>query len=266
MSNFRAIPDGYMTVGQAAKKMGVTVRTLQYYDKEGVLSPSAESEGGRRLYTDKDLISLYQILSLKELGFSLDDIKNRLIALNTPADVAAVLDEQATAIKEKLATLKESLKEIEALKEEVLNMQEVDFKRYADIIVNLQIKNESYKLVKHFDDNTLDSFRTRFDKESAKKITKANARLVDEAIRLLNDGVTPDSEQGIAFAAKFWEFITEFTNGDMSLLSKLMDVADKADSNDKQTKKQEAANAFIGPALEAYFISLGANPFEEAEA
>ena len=53
MAKHRAIPQGYMTVGEVAKKIGVTVRTLQYYDKEGLLSPSAESEGGRRLYTDR---------------------------------------------------------------------------------------------------------------------------------------------------------------------------------------------------------------------
>ena len=41
MAKYRAIPDGYMTVGEVAKKMGTTVRTLQYYDKEGLLSPSA---------------------------------------------------------------------------------------------------------------------------------------------------------------------------------------------------------------------------------
>ena len=80
MAKYRAIPQGFMTVGEVAKKMGVTVRTLQYYDKEGLLSPSAESEGGRRLYTDKDLITLHQIISLKSLGFSLDDIKERLIS------------------------------------------------------------------------------------------------------------------------------------------------------------------------------------------
>ena len=83
MAKYRAIPQGFMTVGEAAKKMGVTVRTLQYYDKEGLLSPSAESEGGRRLYTDKDLVTLHQIISLKSLGFSLDDIKERLTSLET---------------------------------------------------------------------------------------------------------------------------------------------------------------------------------------
>lgn len=66
----RAIPNGYMTVGEVAKRMGVTVRALQHYDREGILAPSAVSDGGRRLYTDKDIVKLHQILSLKRLGFS----------------------------------------------------------------------------------------------------------------------------------------------------------------------------------------------------
>ena len=57
----RAIPEGYMTVGEVAEKMGISVRTLQYYDREGLIPPSALSEGGRRLYTDRDLVQLHQI-------------------------------------------------------------------------------------------------------------------------------------------------------------------------------------------------------------
>lgn len=83
MDKHKAIPQDYMTVGEIARKMGVTVRALQHYDREGLLSPSAISEGGRRLYTDKDIVKLHQILSLKHLGFSLDDIKNRLIQLQS---------------------------------------------------------------------------------------------------------------------------------------------------------------------------------------
>ena len=134
MDKHKAIPQGYMTVGEVAKKMDVTVRTLQHYDREGLLSPSAMSEGGRRLYTDKDIVKLHQILSLKHLGFSLDDIKNRLIPLDTPAEIAAVLTEQAAAVKQKIDSLSESLRELEVLREEVLQMQSVDFKKYADLM------------------------------------------------------------------------------------------------------------------------------------
>lgn len=41
MEKYRAIPKGYMTIGEVAKKMNVTVRALQYYDREGLLSPSS---------------------------------------------------------------------------------------------------------------------------------------------------------------------------------------------------------------------------------
>lgn len=139
MDKFRAIPNGYMTVGELAKRMGTTVRTLQYYDKEGLLSPSASSEGGRRLYTDKDMVMLHQILSLKSLGFSLDDIKNRLISLDTPEEVSKVLEEQATALKMQMLSMSETLNAIETLRAEVLQINTVDFKKYADIIVNLQL-------------------------------------------------------------------------------------------------------------------------------
>lgn len=135
MNKKKAIPENYMTVGELAKKMGTTVRTLQYYDKEGLLSPTTESEGGRRLYTHKDMIKLHQILSLKSLGFSLDDIKNKLISLDTPEEVANVLNEQSLAIQQKIEQLTEAVTAIETLKNEVLQMQVVDFKKYADIIV-----------------------------------------------------------------------------------------------------------------------------------
>ena len=129
-----------MTVGQLAKKIGITIRTLQYYDKEGLAFPSVESEGGRRLYTDKDLVKLHQILSLKSLGFSLKDIKGRLISLKTPDDVAKALTEHADVLRKKIEQLKDSLIAIEQLKAEVLQIQTVNFKKYADIIVKLQMR------------------------------------------------------------------------------------------------------------------------------
>lgn len=127
MENQRAIPQGYMTTGEVAKRMGVTVRTLQHYDREGLLAPSCISEGGRRLYMNKDVVKLHQILSLKHLGFSLSDIKSRLISLDKPAEVADILTEQAAIVQKKIEALSESLNALETLREEVLRMQSVDF-------------------------------------------------------------------------------------------------------------------------------------------
>ena len=257
MEKFRAIPNGYMTVGELAKRMGTTVRTLQYYDKEGLLSPSASSEGGRRLYTDKDMVMLHQILSLKSLGFSLDDIKNRLISLDTPEEVSKVLEEQATALKMQMLSMSETLNAIETLRAEVLQINTVDFKKYADIIVNLQLHNSNYGVIKHFDEKTLEHCRSNFDKDSAKDIVDTNAYLTQKAIQLQKDGVEPDSEEAIKFAEDFWNMIVKFTGGDMSMLPQLME----AGNAESQSENAESANAFIGSALEAYFKKTGLNPF-----
>ena len=224
MAKVRAIPEGFMTVGEVAKKMGVTVRTLQYYDKEELLSPSAESEGGRRLYTDKDLVLLHQIISMKSLGFSLTDIKERLISLKTPDDVANALTEQADAIRINIKQLKDSLAAIEQLKTEVLQMQTVNFKKYADIIVNLQMKNESYSLIKRFDDDTLDRIRSRFDKKSGVDFMDRFNRLSDEIMLLQKEKVPAESEKCQQVVQEYWSLIMEFTNGDMTMLPKLMEV------------------------------------------
>ena len=266
MESYRAIPQGYMTVGEIAKKMGVTIRTLQYYDKMGLLSPSATSEGGRRLYTDKDLIRLHQILSLKHLGFSLQDIKNQLTALETPKEVAQALAQQAAVIRKKLDALSETLREIEALQAEVLQMQTVDFKKYADIIINLQMKNEHYWLIKHFDDEMLDHIRSRFDQESGLSFIKAFTSLQDEALKLYHSGVPADSEQTQALAKSFWEMVMEFTGGDMSLLPKLMELGHfgTVEPGRSWAEKQTQVNAYLEPALQIYFKNQNIHPFEGA--
>ena len=259
METYRAIPEGYMTVGEVAKKMGVTVRTLQYYDREGLMKPSAESEGGRRLYTDKDLVKLHQILSLKSLGFSLEDIRERLTSLDTPADVAEALAEQAGVLQEQISRLSESLRQIRQLREEVLQMQAVDFKKYADIIVNLQMKNEFYYLIKWFDEDTLDHIRSRFDKKSGLDFLHRFQTLNEEIGRLQEQGAAPEDEECQKVVGAYWNLIMEFTQGDMSMLPDLMEVGKKLEQEDENLQKP--VNDYMGQALDVYFSRLGVDPF-----
>lgn len=70
---------GYYTSGEFAKKANVTIRTIRFYDKQGILKPSRVSDSGYRLYTDEDFGRLQKILCLKYLGFSLEDIVSMTI-------------------------------------------------------------------------------------------------------------------------------------------------------------------------------------------
>lgn len=265
MEKYKAIPQGYMTVGEVAKKMGITVRTLQYYDKKGLFCPSAESDGGRRLYTDKDLIILHQILSLKSLGFSLEDIKHHLNNPETPDDVAYALTEQANEIRRKIEQLTVSLTATQQLKAEVLQMQSVDFKKYADIIVNLQMGNDYYWLIKSFDDEMLDYIRSKFDEESGMKFINRFNSLSAEILELQENNVPPDSEECQRLTESYWELIMEFTGGDMTMLPKLEKIGSIDTASNEWEERQKHINDYLEPALQIYFSKLGTNPFGEVQ-
>ena len=70
---------GYYSSGEFARMAQVSVRTIRFYDKQNILKPSYVTPAGARFYTDSDFVKLQQILLLKYLGFSLDDIKGMTV-------------------------------------------------------------------------------------------------------------------------------------------------------------------------------------------
>src|SRR5262245_48639170 len=67
-----------LKVGELARRTGLTVRTLHHYDAIGLLRPSLHTEAGYRLYTAGDIARLQQVISLRQLGFGLDEIRDCL--------------------------------------------------------------------------------------------------------------------------------------------------------------------------------------------
>ena len=107
------------STGELAQACGVTVRTVQYYDEKSLLSPSAHTEGGRRLYSEADAARLRRILLLKSLGLRLADIRSVLasdvsttvlrdILEAQDARLAAELQERSLA-RQRIATMIASL-------------------------------------------------------------------------------------------------------------------------------------------------------------
>ncbi len=69
-----------LKIGELAKRTGLTVRTLHHYDQVGLLTPANRSRAGYRLYDEKDLHRLQQIMSMRALGLSLQEIGEMLAA------------------------------------------------------------------------------------------------------------------------------------------------------------------------------------------
>lgn len=85
-----------MTVNEVGKLTGVSVRTLQYYDKIGLLHPTEYTQAGYRLYDDTALEKLQQILLFRELEFPLKDIRE--IMESTSFDRSKALEQQITLL------------------------------------------------------------------------------------------------------------------------------------------------------------------------
>lgn len=246
------------TIGELAKDMDVSVRTLQYYDKEGLLTPSAKTQGGRRIYTAKDKVKLHQILSMKYLGFSLEEIKKNFMTLDTPEDVINALDRQASAVREQLEELSGALDAIEKLRAEVARMRTVDFEKYADIVTLLRLNNKHYWVLRAFDEKLNTHIRNRFENDSEKgeEILKLYMALCEKTAELQKTGKDPAGEEGQTVAAQWWSMVMDFTGGDMNLLPELEKFNDNRELWDEQMlQKQQQADVFIEKALGIYFLN-----------
>ncbi|MFC0524364.1 MerR family transcriptional regulator [Pontibacillus salicampi] len=90
------------TSGEVANKLGLSVRTLRYYDQIGLVTPYRE-ESGKRLYTEKDMLELEKIILLKKAAFSLKDIENMLTATSVE-EVLSIHREMLQKTKEHIQT------------------------------------------------------------------------------------------------------------------------------------------------------------------
>src|SRR5699024_6325798 len=102
------------SIGKLSKKTGVTIPTLDYYDEIGLIVPSSKTEGGHRLYDEDDVLRLEQVLALKYMGFSLQQVQEVLNESATNWEQS--LEKQLLMIQEK----KEHLNKIERTIEGVL--------------------------------------------------------------------------------------------------------------------------------------------------
>ena len=109
------------TTGEAAKLCGVSVRTVQYYDARGILSPTDLTEGGRRLYSEADLNKLRIICFLREAGLPINSI-SALFAENDPGSIISVLLDQQEQQRQVLQRVQEREPQQEQRQQERLRL------------------------------------------------------------------------------------------------------------------------------------------------
>jgi DNA-binding transcriptional MerR regulator len=118
--------------GEFARRAGVTIRTIRYYDRIGLLKPAAYSESGQRLYTELDYARLQQILTLKLIGLSLDDICNLLTT--DRAAMEQMLERQKQVLTEQAAQLNTVIQTIEQAQRAMQASETFDLDSFIQII------------------------------------------------------------------------------------------------------------------------------------
>ena len=201
-----------------AQLTGVTVRALHHYDRLGILKPSRYSQAGYRLYRESDVARLEQIVALKLIGFSLNEIKK--ILKDGVVDLATTLRRQREAIEEKRARLELAIKAIQRAEHVVSVSRQPSWELFAKIIevINMQ--------------SNMDWSRKYYSEEARREIEKRAARIPGEIIehaqrdwaaliKEVEAAVTakedPASANAQALAARWSELIKGFTGGNAEI-------------------------------------------------
>lgn len=134
------------TTGEIAKLCGVTVRTVQYYDSRGILSPSELSEGGRRLYSEEDLKQMKIICFLRELDLPINSIAELLGEEHPEKVISLLLDKQEAVLQSEIDERESKLGKLNDLKRSLKSVENFSVNSIGDIAHIMENKKKLRKV------------------------------------------------------------------------------------------------------------------------
>lgn len=134
------------TTGEIAKLCGVSVRTVQYYDTRGLMTPSELSEGGRRLYSEDDYRRMKIICFLRDAGISINDI-GKLLSEEDPGSVISVLlEQQELLLREEVSERQAKLDMLDGIRRELKSVKYFSVESIGDIAYAMENKKKMQQL------------------------------------------------------------------------------------------------------------------------
>jgi DNA-binding transcriptional MerR regulator len=243
-------------VGELAARTGLTVRTLHHYDRIGLLRPSGRTGShhgaGHRLYTAADVARLQQVLSLRSLGFGLEQVREYLsradydprrvvrLHLDRVRGQAADLNRLA----DRLAALADALDRAETVSAE-------DFLSTMEVMTMIE---------KYYTPEQLEQVEARKAAIGEARIKEANAEWpgLFAAVRAeMEAGTDPADPKAQALARKWYGLLEEFTGGDPGLFESTRKMyANEDQIREMDVKAMRPMFAFIEKARVAAGIKL----------
>jgi DNA-binding transcriptional MerR regulator len=208
------------SIGEFAKKTGLTVRTLHYYDEIGILKPSQVTEKGRRYYTERDLVVLQKIVTLKFLGYSLEHIGD--ILTSEKWDLKESLTIQKKIMLEQKKQIENVIKALDHAVDVVEHHGQVDPSVFITLINGIQMESEHKKFLKEIlDEQKVEQIYSTSD-ERQREIEKEMVGIMTELNELF--GMDADNQQVQQLIDHLIDLMTEVTGGDLSFLEEVAEV------------------------------------------
>lgn len=212
--------DDFFKVGELAKRTGLTVRTLHHYDEIGLLKPSAQTASGHRLYGPEEVARLQAVLSLRQLGFPLQEIRvwlerddfKPLEAVRLHADR---LREQID-LQQKLCVRLDSLAQyLEAADKED---EQVPVERILSVIEEMNMI-ENYYTPEQLE--TLKKRKEELGEDAIKAAEQEWPQLMAAMEAEMKAGADPADAKVQALARRWRELVNAFTGGDAGIRQSL---------------------------------------------
>ncbi len=201
--------DKLFKVSDFAEITGVTVRTLHHYDRMGLLKSTGRTEGGYRLYGDRDVARLQQIVALKFLGFPLSRIKELLE--RKPLAVTVALRMQRWVIGERMEHLRRALTAIEAAEQQLSSGGEAHVESLKKIIEVMEMANDNTWVEKYYDKAALEEHKQQWNPQMQEEVTRQWTELIADVESSLQEDPAGPKAQSLA---KRWnDLVGQFTQG-----------------------------------------------------
>lgn len=233
------------TVGELARKAGVTVRTLHHYDQLGLLSPSDYTEAGYRLYGEQALLQLQQILTLKALGLPLEDI-HRILA-DPHFELRHCLQQQKQALQARLKELQQAVETLEAVESQLAADRAPDPDLLFKLMEVIQMKQSQEWMNQFYTPEQMEAFKARQEAnpDEARQGTQAWTDLFAEIRAQMDKDPASAEIQALLpeWQARWDGLIGAFTGGDPGVaksLNKLYENVESAPAQFRQWHEQWA--------------------------
>jgi DNA-binding transcriptional MerR regulator len=206
----------YWKVGELAKETGLTVRTLHHWEAVGLLKPSHRTGSGHRRYGEGDVARLQQVVSLRQLGMSLEEVRECLA--RPGASPLRTIEMHLSRLREQMEMQRRLCARLEAVAERLRLAETVSVEEFLKTIEAITMFERC------FTPEQQEQVRRRGEAVGQERIRQVEAEwpaLIAEVRAAMERGEGESSEHVRELARRWMGLVNEFTGGDPGLFRSL---------------------------------------------